>query len=260
MESSRPTDDQVGVSNVYAEPWDSSSAGTSFLSDFVRSVFREGHTSGPFTRGESPTVHEEEHDIVVRRQRVTPKCVEMKRGGSSPPRRLEVRCSIQLSYRRVRDLRYTGSTARRVRRSYAEVLHRPTADESFDSRLEVIRCQVRVPLDHAECPPAAEVLHRPQVNTCHDEPGRERVLPCPLERDLSPLDGLWEELVGPRVAADEHQLGSSGCCGAAPRSSSSDRTPCGLLVERRDESQTTTLRTKQSPRPLSIGHTRGCRA
>ena len=143
----------------------------------------------------------------MRRQRVTPKCVEMKRGGSSPPRRLEVRCSIQLSYRRVRDLRYTGSTARRVRRSYAEVLHRPTADESFDSRLEVIRCQVRVPLDHAECPPAAEVLHRPQVNTCHDEPGRERVavavpcvtveparvLPCRLERNLSPLDGLREE-------------------------------------------------------------------
>jgi hypothetical protein len=50
-------------------------------------------------------------------------------------------------------------------------------------------------------------LHRPQVNTCHDEPGRERVavavpcvtveparvLPCRLERNLSPLDGLREE-------------------------------------------------------------------
>src|SRR4030095_14475661 len=30
-----------------------------------------------------------------------------ERGGSSPPRRLEVRCSIQLSYRRALHLRYT---------------------------------------------------------------------------------------------------------------------------------------------------------
>src|SRR4029450_11081719 len=78
-------------------------------------------TSVPLKRRESPTVHEAEHDIVVRRQRVTPKCVEMKRGGSSPPRRLEVRCSIQLSYRRVRHLRYNDDSSLRSCRSYAEV-------------------------------------------------------------------------------------------------------------------------------------------
>src|SRR4029453_9844200 len=71
------------------------------LSDFVLSVFRECLTPGPFPRRESARVHEGEHDFVERRQRVTSKCVKMRRGGSSPPRRLEVRCSIQLSYRRV---------------------------------------------------------------------------------------------------------------------------------------------------------------
>ena len=84
---------------------------------------------------------------------------------------LEGRCSIQLSYRRGKGLRYTGldlggpgSNSGRIRsggRGRDEPLHRLP---------QMVRREVAVALDHRQGPPSAKRLDRAQINPRHHEP------------------------------------------------------------------------------------------
>ena len=75
---------------------------------------------------------------------------------------LEVRCSIQLSYRRVRHLRYTerraGGSGLVTGQFWGSLRHQP-----LDSLVEAIWCEVGVPLDHGQRLPTSHFLYRQKV-------------------------------------------------------------------------------------------------
>jgi hypothetical protein len=51
----------------------------------------------------------------------------------------------------------------------------PRPHEPLHRLPEKFRREVTVPGDHAECPPASKLLDSPEVDSGHDQPGREGV-------------------------------------------------------------------------------------
>jgi hypothetical protein len=98
---------------------------------------------------------------------------------------LEVRCSIQLSYRRVGELGYTGtalldivevpSKFHGVGSSQFGLRETAFGDEPLDRCMQVRGPEMGVPLDHPERPPAPKFLHRTEVYASHNEPAGERM-------------------------------------------------------------------------------------
>ena len=133
---------------------------------------------------------------------------------------LEVRCSIQLSYGRVRHLQYIG---RRPMESglLPGYFRGIDGDEPFDRRVEVLRREMAVSLDHSQRAPAAEFLNGTEVYPSHHEPGREgmavavprvggemsAILPHRPECRLGLLYRLREELVSLYMTTGEDRSG-----------------------------------------------------